>query len=160
LTHPQPQNSQARTIRTLRATPKPLHARLSAFCSTLRPSRPTLPTSPRQGSKRRAQRFRSWPRGFFGRVQPFDPRARRRGPSHSEAFSLALRSFSLAAMGGSVAREGRRVAREGETVASGVQTVAGESRELRGRKWRGGGWGVGRRVRACRGVFRNSPTGQ
>lgn len=104
-------------------------------------------------------RFPGWPRGFFSRGQPFDPRVRRLRPSRSKTFGLALRSFSLARRRGSAAREGRRVAREGETVAGGVQTVAGEGGERRGQRWRGGGWGVGRRVRACRGVFRNCPTG-
>ena len=159
LTHPQPQNPRAQTSQPLRATPKPLHASLHALRATPRPSRPTLATSQRQGSKHRARRFQRWPRGFLSRARPFDPCVRRRGPSHSEAFGLALRSFSLARMGGSVAREGHRVAREGETVAGGVQTVAGEGGELRGRRWRGGKWGVYRCVRACRGVFRNSPTG-
>jgi len=157
---PQPQKPQARTSQALRATPKPLHTRLRAVRPTPGPSRATLATSQRQGSKRRARRFQRWPRGFFSRGRPFDPCARRRRPSHSEAFNLALRSFSLARRGGSVAREDRRVAREGETIAGGVQTVAGEGGELRGRRWRGGGWGVCRRVRTCRGVFRNSPTGQ
>jgi hypothetical protein len=131
LTHPQPQNPQAQTSQALRATPQPLHARLRAFCPTPRPSRATLATSQQQGSKHRARRFQRWPRGFFSRVRPFDPRARRRGPSHSKAFNLALRSFSLASKGGSVANEGRRGAREGET-------VAGEGGERRGRRWQGG----------------------
>jgi hypothetical protein len=159
LTHPQPRNSHARTSQALRATPKPLDAGLHALRPTPRPSRPALATSQRQGSKRRARRFQRWPRGFFSRRRPFDPRTRRWRPSHPKAFNLALRSFSLARMGGSVAREGRRVAREGGTVAGGFQTVAGGGGELRGRTWRGGEWGVCRRVRACRGVFRNSPTG-
>jgi hypothetical protein len=160
LTHPQPQNPQAQTSQPLRATPKPSHARLRALRPTSRPSRATLATSQRQGSKHRVQRLQRWPQRSFSRGQPFNPCARRRRPSHSEAFNLALRSFSLARGAGSVAREGRWVAREVETVARGVQTVAGEGEERRGRRWRGGEWGVCRRVRACRGVFRNSPTGQ
>jgi hypothetical protein len=130
---PQPKNSQAQGSQALRAAPKPLHARLHAFCSTSKPSHPTLVTSRRQGSKHRARRFQRWPRGFFHRRRPFNPRARRRGPSHSKAFNLALRSFSLAGMAGSVAREGRRVAREEETVAAEVRVVAGERAERRGR---------------------------
>lgn len=156
---PQPQNPQAQTSQPLRATPKPLPARLRALLATPKPSRPTLATSQRQGSKRRAQRFQHWPRGFFSRGRRFDPCARRQGPSRSKAFGLVLRSFSLA---GGVNRLRAKVAglrakmkplrpRSGRLQAR-VQNSAG------GRRGGGGQRSVCRRVRACRKIFRNSPT--